>query len=68
LILKLDSASFANGMTMVKESSPIQTCKICGKPVHETEGHLLHDQPYDPFEPPIHAPTLTLNKRYHHGG
>jgi hypothetical protein len=45
------------------------TCAVCGRPIHEVspsfitpnveralEGRWVHDKPYDPFAPPIHAP------------
>jgi hypothetical protein len=35
-------------------------CKVCGKPIHwagtPDNGGWVHNQPHDPFAPPIHAP------------
>lgn len=31
-------------------------CAVCGKPIHQAaEGPWVHDQPYNPWIPPIHA-------------
>lgn len=35
---------------------PRNVCGRCDRPIHQTEGRWLHDEPYDPFAPPIHAP------------
>jgi hypothetical protein len=31
-------------------------CGTCESPIRMTEGHWVHVPPYDPFDPPIHAP------------
>ena len=32
------------------------TCRVCGKSIHAVEANWVHDQPHDPWAPPIHAP------------
>jgi hypothetical protein len=34
----------------------LRVCNICRNGIHSAEGKWVHDQPYDPFATPIHAP------------
>jgi hypothetical protein len=34
----------------------LRVCNVCRQDIHSIEGSWVHDQPYDPFAPPIHVP------------